>query len=96
VERGAQRHPGLGPQPCDQRARHRRVTLRGLDAKSLRARALTAAGVPTAAAIPVAASPGAFTLTLGVPAATMVLIESGRGCSGLGVRWNSLQTNKQQ
>jgi hypothetical protein len=54
------------------------VTLRGLDAKSLRARALTAAGAPTDAAIPVAASSGAFTLTLGTPAATMVLIESGR------------------
>ncbi len=54
------------------------VTLRGLDAKSLRARALTAAGVPTDAAIPVAASAGAFTLTLGTPPATMVLIESGR------------------
>ena len=42
------------------------------------ARALTAAGATTDAAIPVAASSGAFTLTLGTPAATMVLIESGR------------------
>lgn len=52
------------------------VTLRGLAAISLRARALTTAGAPTDAAIPVAAASGAFTLTLGTPAATMVLIEA--------------------
>jgi hypothetical protein len=52
------------------------VTLRGLAAKSLRVRALTAAGAPTDAAIPVASASGAFTLTLGTPAATMVLIEA--------------------
>ena len=52
------------------------VTLRGLGAKSLRARALTAAGAPTESAIPVQSAAGAFTLTLGTPAATMVLIEA--------------------
>jgi hypothetical protein len=50
------------------------VTLRGLDARSVSARALTAAGAPMDAVIPVTVSRGAFTLTLGTPAATMLLI----------------------
>jgi hypothetical protein len=53
------------------------VTLRGLSGlKSLRTEALTAAGAPTGATLPVVQSGGAYELTLGIPAATLVLIEA--------------------
>ncbi len=52
------------------------VTLRGLTGvKALRAQPLTAAGAPTLVAWPVRQTGDAFTVTLGVPTATLVLIE---------------------
>jgi hypothetical protein len=52
------------------------VTVRGLTGlKGLRAQALTAAGAPTGTALPVKQAGGTCAITLGAPAATLVLIE---------------------
>ncbi len=52
------------------------VTLRGITgAKAFRARPLTAAGAPADAALPVNRADDSCVITLGIPAATMVLIE---------------------
>jgi hypothetical protein len=54
------------------------VTLRGLDEmRSVQARVLTAAGAPTDTILPVCRDGGDATITLGHPAATMILIEVG-------------------
>lgn len=53
------------------------VTLRRLTAGAVRATALTSAGARTSALLPVAATPEGARISLGQPAATLVLIEIG-------------------
>jgi len=68
--------PGWGHGPTQIEPVTGTVTLRGFaGAKAFRARPLTAAGAPTGATLPVALTADSCAITLGTPAATLVLIE---------------------
>lgn len=71
--------PGWGHGPTQIEPITGTVTLRGLTgAKAVRARPLTAAGAPTDATLPVSLTADSCAITLGAPAATLVLIEIDR------------------